>query len=255
MTTRLLAVALGLGLLLGLRSADPPSADPPVTVERQATLLRAEQSAVVSTNSVQGMLQRAIDDARLGAARTMAGDESPGAALLAAAERLEAGVPLVEAARRDLRALDGTLQAVQPAHARIAWSGSGQDLLSIAAQLRASAEAATIVVGRRADADAVLASLRDALAALQLGDHESALSDVQAARAALERLRSWERPPSVLAVWLETTADLLDATGEIAEATIADDPMALGLAQQRYGAVAPRVREADSALEIGRAHV
>jgi hypothetical protein len=54
----------------------------------------------------------------------------------------------------------------------------------------------------------------------------------------------------VLPLWLETTADMIDAARHIAEATIAQDPIAAARAAAAYRRAAADARRADTALAL-----
>jgi hypothetical protein len=122
--------------------------------------------------------------------------------------------------------------------------------VSIAVQLRASAGEAEPFVDRRWAAEATLAALSNALAALDDDDPETALAALDDAEAELEVVAAWEEPPPSLGYWVETTRQLLTAARAIADATLAGDPAAAAAAGEAYRAAATRAIDADRALAL-----
>ena len=249
-----LGLAVGAsGLCFGLRAANPAVADPPVAAARAAGLVTAAAAADDAVAELELLLESAVEDARHGAALTLAGTDPPAPLLLAAADRLERGLSTVDAAGRALDMLEGVSAAIDPTRAFPQLAVDRFALTSIGSQLSASAEAATVFVQRRHAADAVLEALRGAIAALDGRDPHAALRQIDTARAALEILSGWKQPPLALAVWLRTTGELLDAAAAIASATIAGDRQALEAAGRRYADASLAARQADSALAIALA--
>jgi len=245
-----LLLIVSVALLFGLRAADPRLADPTVAAQRAATLAQAEAAAAAATSSVGDLLRVTIDDARLGAARTIVGNDPPADPLLAAAARLEAGIDDVQNAARAFATLDGTARAVDPGSAMPAWQTDPADLASIAGQLRDAAGAATAFVGHRQATETVLAGLASALAYLHTGDPALAASRLVQTRAPIDELAGWQAAPSVLSVWLDTTRRVIDAVDAMVSATLAGDQASLNAAEMRYAAIAGTAREADTALAI-----
>ena len=237
-------------LLLGLRSGDPATADPVSAFDRGAVLTRAVSAAADATRDMQTLVRAAAEDARSGAARTVAGTDPPDLPLLAAAARLEAGSQLLLVAARAWAALSGTAAAVDPALVLPRWVIDATTLSGIAAQLRAAAPAAIAFIGYRQTTEDVLDALTAALAALQAGDPDGAAERLAQASAALGELAAWQAAPAALGVWSGTTGDLIAAVGAVAAAmTIGDDP-GLAAARQRYAVAAGMARQADIALAV-----
>ena len=89
-----------------------------------------------------------------------------------------------------------------------------------------------------------------ALAALAAADPSLAADHLTGARAAIRELAAWQSAPTVLAVWLQTTGDLLDAVDAMAAAVAAGDSAGLARARQRYADAAALARQADTALAV-----
>jgi hypothetical protein len=245
-----LAAILVLGVCLGLRAADPASADPPAAAARAARLAQVAHSADAALGRLSELLEATVDDARSGAALTVAGGDPPAPPLTAAAARLEAGTAVAAKAQSALRLLVATAASTDPAAAMPSLSVNRAALASIAEQLRGAADAATAFVERRHATEWVLRALADALAALEREDPRSALDFVAGADAPLGLLKAWPSPPITLALWLTTTAELLAAVRAVAAASLSGDTGAEREAAARYADAAKAARGADVSLAL-----
>jgi hypothetical protein len=245
------AIAIGLvlavGIGFGLRSGDAATADPPGAAARADRLAEAARIADAALLRLDDGLEASRDHARRGTALTVSGD-APAPELEAAADLLVAAADDADAAQRSLAALAGYAAAVQPGTAIPALSYGGADVQQIAAQLRAGVAAATLFVQRRHATEAIVESLGAALAALDRDDPAAALSALDAADAPLALLDDWEDRPALLRYWITVSRDLIAAAGDIARATIANDPAAVEAAAARYAKAADLARGADNAL-------
>jgi hypothetical protein len=244
-----IGVGLAVGIGFGLRSADPARADPPGAAARAQSLADAAGAADAGLARLAGELDRAREHARSGTALTASG-EAPAPELTAAAEVLAGASDEADAARRGLLALAGVAAAVEPAATIPTLSYGGAELEQIAAQLRSSADAATLFVERRHATQAVVDALAAALAALDRDDPAAALASLANADAPMALLGAWEQRPPLLRYWMTISADLLDAAGDIARATLAGDPVAQKAAAERYARAAEAARGADNALAL-----
>jgi len=240
-------VGLAVGIGLGLRSADPSHADPPAEEARQQLLAVNAKDADAALARLGSDLVATGDHARQGAALTVSG-EAPATQLTSAADLLAGSSDAAEAARRALLALEGVAASVEPGAQVPLLSYGGTDLLLIAAQLRTSAEAATLFVNRRHATQAVVEALAGALAALERDDPSSALESLDQADAPLALLEEWQNRPPLLRYWQGVSADLIGAARDIATATLAKDSAAIAAAGRRYAEAADRARGADNAL-------
>ena len=209
----------------------------------------AADAADLSLANLTAELKRARDHARRGAALTASGD-APAPELTSAADVLAGASDEADAARRDLQVLEGVAAAIRPAASVPILSYGGTDLELIAAQLQRSAAAATLFVERRHATQAVVDALGAALAELERDEPSAALDSLAAADAPLALLGAWQERPPLLRYWMMISADLLDAAGDIARATIDDDPAALQAAGERYAKAAEAARGADNALAL-----
>ena len=245
--TNAIVVALAVGLGFGLRSPDASRADSPGEAARLASLWSAIAAADGALERLAALLEDAIDHARRGSARTVAG-EAPEPELSAAADIALAGADTANGARRALIDLGGTAAAVAPGTSVGAISFDGTEVQLIAAQLTASAEAATLFVERRHATEAVVEALADGLAALDRDDPRAALESLAAAEAPLALLAAWAERPPLLRHWMAISGDLLDAARDIATATIDRDPVAVEEAAERYATASEAAQGADNAL-------
>jgi hypothetical protein len=245
-----IVIALGVGIGLGLRSADPSQADPLAAAARLQSMAAAAAAADDALAQLSSVLAAALDHARRGAALTVAGVRAPAPELAAAADQLTAGADTADAVRRALAALAGTAASVTPGREVPALPYSGPELLLMAAQLNASAQAATLFVERRHAAEAVVSALGDAVAALERDQPAAALRSLDAATAPLALLEGWHDRPALLGYWMTIAGNLLDAARGIATATIDGNPSALQAAAARYAAASTTARGADNALAV-----
>lgn len=212
-------------------------------------MAQAADAADVALKRLDTELKRARDHARRGTALTVSGD-APATELTSAADLLAGASDEADAARRDLLTLSGVAAAIQPAATVPSLSYGGIELELIAAQLQRSAAAATLFVERRHATQTVVDALGAALADLERDDPSAALDSLATADAPLALLEAWEERPPLLRYWMMISADLLDAAGDIARATISDDPAALEAAGEWYAKAAEAARGADNALAL-----
>lgn len=209
----------------------------------------ATEAADAALARLAAELDRARDHARRGTALTASG-EAPAPELTSAAEILAGASDEAEAARRGLQVLDGVAAAIDPLATIPALSYGGSELELIAAQLQSSAATATLFVERRHATQAVVDALATALAALERDDPSAGLDSLSQADAPLALLEGWKEQPPLLRYWMMVSADLIAAAGDIARATLADDPAAVKAAGERYARAAEAARGADNALAL-----
>ena len=199
---------------------------------------------------LEAALAPALDGARRGAARVVAGDASPGQALSRAADATRAA----ERHALDVASAMDRLASVR--RARDPMSGSpppplapGQ-LASIAGQLDVTAEAADEFAAMRRRADEVTRSLEAALVALEAGDLGVAEAAVREARSHHDAVRGWDVGLVTLPVWLETTDAMIGSMETILSATRFGDADAAREAAAAFAALQADAGVADRALRI-----
>ena len=217
---------------------------------RRGRVFLVARAADDAVSRLAAIVQRALDAGRRGAALTVAGTDPPGPELEAAADALIAGAGDADAARRALDRLAGTLGAVAPGTVLPPLSTDGQQMRLFAAQLREAADAATAFVERRHAAEAIVAALGDALAALDRDDPAAAIERLDATGPSRRLLDEWKERPPLMSYWMGVTGDLIDAARGIATATLAGDTAAQRAAAQRYATASEAARGADNALAV-----
>lgn len=244
-----IAAGLTVGIGFGLRAADPDAADPPGAVARTRAVAVAAAAADAALGRLAEGLDQAREHGREGTARTLSG-EAPAAELTRAADLLAGAGGDADAARRALIALEGVIAAIDPGMTVPALSYGGADLVQMAAQMRSGAVAATLFVERRHATEEVVDALAAALAALDRDDPTAALVALERADAPLSLLDAWEQRPPLFRYWMTVSRDLIDAAGDIANATLVGDEAAVRAAGERYAEAADRARGADNALAV-----
>ncbi len=244
---------LTIGAALSLRPSDPTLAAPGIEASRQARLASAAGAADALLAALIESLDAGLQHTRAGAAGTRSGEVPPAAEFESAALEVEQASSGADALGRALRDLAGTLASVAPGFNVPQQPAAGSDLLIVAAQLRASGDAATEFFERRQATTAVNEALGLAVEALRDDDPGAALERLAEGDPALAALAAWEQPPETFGFWLITIGELYSAAREIAAATIAGDAEALARAASRYGAAAESARGADNALALALA--
>jgi len=195
-------------------------------------------------------LQPALDAARQGGARVVAGDVPPGPALLEAADLVTAVGDAAVEARAACADLAAALRARSEDAAPLPPCPDPATLTSIAGQLGSTAPAGDAFADVRRHAEHVTVALDAALDALDAGDLETAASAVGEARADHDAVAALEPKPVTLPVWIETTNEMIRAVERVIAATRAGDEAAAVDAADDFAALADEGVTADRALRI-----
>jgi len=246
--TRLTISALAVTGLVVLLGAGGP--DPGVAIAARDLVLDRAREAEASLAELEAALGAALDDAREGAARTASGAQAPGPSLLAAADRLEAAVPVAERTDRAVRSLGASRVVAGPAATPIDASVAADDLAAMVAELRATAASADGFVDLRRRAEGLGGHLEDSLAATAAGDLASADAALASARADHDLLLAWDSGLTSLPVWLDATGELLTATEALVDAVRSGDDRAAQAAAERVAGLEDDAVFADRALRI-----
>jgi hypothetical protein len=238
---------VGVGLVFGQRPAAAEQAAPQDVIATHAAYRQRADAALDAVDALEAVLDPGREAGRRGSARIVAGDDPPGPPLEEAAGSLEASVDEADALAALLAAVRGSTAA----------DGSepptpvnGQDLRSIASQLRDSAAAGEEFAAMRHRAEEVGIALDAALHALEAGDTTAASEELAGARERYEVLAAWDPELVTLPIWLDTTGRLLDAIDDLLAAVEAGDPDAVIVAGDAVAAVGEEAREADVALSL-----
>jgi hypothetical protein len=238
---------IGIGLLFGQRPAVAELAAPQDAVATDAAYRGRAMAALEAIEALEAALDPGREAARRGSARIVAGAEPPGPPLEEAAGSLEAAIDEADALVGLLAAVRGSTAAdgdEPPSPV------DGQDLVSIAAQLRDSAPAGEEFAAMRRRSEEVGTALDVALQALERGDTAAATDALNGARERHEILTAWEPGLVTLPIWLDTTGRLLDAIEDLLAAVEAGDPDRVTAAGSAVAAVGDEAREADVALRL-----
>jgi hypothetical protein len=245
-----MGAALLLGVLLCLRPAMADTADPTLAAARADVLRQLAAEDDDRLAALMGELKAAVAAGRRGSARIIAGKVDPGADLETAADAAARAAPLALASERADAALDGALPSLAPGLGSLPAGPTSGELVGIEDQLRTAAAASIPFVERRHAAEATLAGMRDALAALKADRPAAALDALEYATAARRTVAAWPSPPTVLPFWLDTTGAMLSAVRRIAIATSEGDVAAAERAGRTYRRAAQDARRADTALAL-----
>ncbi len=120
----------------------------------------------------------------------------------------------------------------------------------MASGLRSSADAATLFVERRHATETIIGALGAAVAALDADLPAAAMTNLEKTASPLALLDAWVERPPLFRYWMKVTGELIDAARDIAEATIAGDPIAQKAAGERYAKAGEAARGADNALAV-----
>ena len=249
------AVVLTL-VAFGARPADPAEADPTLAGARREELTERASGAAASLTDLHRDLRAALELARRGSARIVAGEMQPGPALAAAAQRVDAARPVAERADDAVRALLGTAAAAGSSDAPEALQDATPAALAgVAGQLRGTTDAADEFSQNRREAEAVVVAFGEALAAMDRDDPRAAVDAIERAAGHLEAVATWETEAGLptLGFWLETMNALLDASRRAAQAALAGDREAAAAAVRDWEAAAEDAHRADLALGIALA--
>ena len=209
----------------------------------------------VDAEAALGDLERAlvpaVETARRGAARIVAGDVSPADPLLRAAAAVEGAEGPAAEVRTALARLDAARRAREPsAPTAVDAPLVAGELSSIADQLEATAQAGEDFAAMRRRADEVTRALEAALVALEDGDLAAAEVAVDAARRNHVAIAAWEVGLVTLPVWVETTDAMIAAMEAIVNATRAGNAEAAREAAEAFAALDEEAGVAERALRI-----
>lgn len=246
----ILAAVVVVALLFGAGPADPATADPVRLAALRRVAAAQALEADAALQEAQDFMDEGLLDAGRGQAAVLSGDEDPAAIMDDAALSFEAAANPIETAHAALADLAWTLRVLDPDGTSPTLALRGADMVALGAQWRATGLPLSAAADLRRAAEATLVALGEALAALERDDAAGALEAVAEAEAALEAVRGLDREFPTLPLWIDTVDALIAATGDIAEAVLAGDPVGLADAQAAYDAAAANATRADQALAI-----
>jgi hypothetical protein len=238
---------MALALVLGLGGGAPR---PEVELAERTLVIERADAADAALAAVREQLASALDSARAGSARVVAGEGAPGPMFERAADGVLAAVDVAIEAHAARAGLDGARTAHSPDAVALPPAPDPAELASLGAQLEATADAAEAFVAMRGRAESVTPTLLDALDALEAGEVDEADGLVAEARADLVALSDWELGVGTLPVWVATVDEMIEAMQRLVNATRAGDVAAAEAAAADFAALAAEAPSADRALRI-----
>ena len=246
--SRILVAGVAAALVVVLGGGEPR---PEVARGAKAAIARAADRALEAIGRLEAQLAPAIDAARTGSARVVAGDEDPADPLSAAAGRVLDAAPALVEVRLALADLERARTAHHPAAAQLPPAPDPGELPSIATQLDDAAEAGSQFAQTRRRAEAVSSGLVDALDAAVAGELDEANEELLIGLEAVDALRAWEDDAPVLSVWIDTVDAMIGAVQRLIDAVRTNDAKQADSARAEFDAAAKGALEADRALRIG----
>jgi hypothetical protein len=222
-----------------------------VAAAAATTITGAADRTLAAINRLEAELAPAVDAARAGSARVVAGEEDPAEQLTVAAETALAAVPLATEVRGAFEDLERARAALDPDAPPLPPALDGGELASIAGQLDEAGEAGARFAETRRRAEAVSGDLVDALDAAAAGEPDDASELLLLGLGAVQELRPWEENAPVLSVWIDTVDAMIRAMQRLVDAVRAGDAEKAEAAQAAFADAADGGTEADRALRIG----
>jgi hypothetical protein len=246
--SRVLAAA-AIGSLAVVVGAGGPR--PEVAAGASAALVDAADRTLDAIDRLEAELALAVEAARAGSARVVAGEEDPAERLAAAAEMLVAAAPTAVEVRAALGDLERARAALDPSARFLTRGPDGGDLASIAGQLGDAGEAGSRFAETRRRAEAVSDALVDALDAAAAGEPDEAHQQLLLGLVAVDELRGWEDDAPALSVWIDTVDAMIRSMQRLVDAVRAGDANEAAAAQAAFADAADGGTEADRAMRIG----
>ncbi|HEX5038912.1 MAG TPA: hypothetical protein VFW95_02105 [Candidatus Limnocylindria bacterium] len=232
-------------LLLGAGGPGPETA---VVADRLVAERAAAAEAALATLAQR--LQPAVDAARDGGGRVVAGGDAPGPAFLDAADLVLAATDAAVEARTACLELVAALHARDVDAAPLPPCPDPAELAAISGQLGSTAAAGDAFADVRRHAEHVAVAVDAALDALDAGDIEAAASAVAEARADHDAVVALEPKPVTLPVWIEATDEMIGAVERVIQATRERDAAAAEAAAEDFASLGNDAVTVDRALRI-----
>jgi hypothetical protein len=224
---------------------------PEAVIASNVAVASAADRTLDAIDRLEAELAPAVDTARAGSARVVAGEDDPAEPLAAAAELLVAAAPAAVEVREALGDLDRARSALDPRARPLTRPPDGGDLGSIAEQLGDAGEAGARFAETRRRAEAVSDALVDALDAAAAGEPDEAHQQLLLGLVAVDELRAWEDDAPALSVWIDTVDAMIRAMQRLVDAVRAGDANEAEAARAAFADAAEGGTEADRALRIG----
>ena len=245
---RLLAAAGAVALIVALGGGGPR---PEIAIGANAAIVAAADDTLDAIDRLEADLAPALDAARKGGARVVAGDADPVEPLATAADGLVAAAPAATELRNALAELERNRTAMAPGAEGLPQAPDADRLRSIAGQLASAADAGATFAEKRRGAESVSGSVADALDAAAAGRIDEADEHLAASLAAVDAVRELEESAPALSVWIDTTDAMIGAVQELVDAVRTADAERANAARAHFDAAAENAAQADRSLRIG----
>jgi hypothetical protein len=244
---RLVVATVALVTVVALGAGGPR---PEVEAAARGSVVVAAEDVLALASDLRARLLPAVESARTGAARVVAGTEPPGGPLLESSSAVLESASVAVALGSATGRLERARRAWRPGVDGLPEPPDAADLSSISAQLAATAEAGEAFALMRRRAEGLTGVLAAALRDAESGDVAGASERVEAAQEEAEVLRAWEIDAVTLPVWLETVDAMIEAMDRTVDALANRDDARARDAVEAFGALAERAPSADRALRI-----
>jgi hypothetical protein len=245
---RLLAAAGAVAMTVVLGGGAPR---PEIARDANAAIVAAAADSLVAIDRLEAQLARALDAARMGGARVVAGQSDPAEPLASASDGLVSAAPAATELRDAFARLERARAALDPGAEPLPPAPEAAQLLSIAGQLASTADAGASFAEMRRGADSVSRSIIDALDAAADGRLDEANDHLAASLLAVDAVRDLEESAPALTVWIDTADAMIDAVQELVDAVRTGDVKRADAAQADFDAAAEGSAQADRGLRIG----
>ena len=245
---RLFAAAGVVALIVVLGGGAPR---PEIARDANAAIVAAADDSLEAIDRLEAELAPALDAARMGGARVVAGESDPAVPLTSASEGLVSAGPAAVELRNAVAELERARLALDPGAERLPPAPDPGQLLSIAGQLASTADAGASFAEMRRGAESFSASVVDALEAAAEGRLDEADDHLATSLAAVDAVRDLEESAPALTVWIDTADAMIGAVQELVDAVRTGDAERADAAQADFDAAAEGAAQADRALRIG----
>ena len=231
---------VGLALILGASAPRPE-----VGRGARAAVVDAADRTLEAIDRLESELAPAVEAAREGSARVVAGDEDPSERIAAAADAIRAAASSATEVRAAIADLNRARIALDPDAPLLPPAPDAAELASIADQLGDAAGAGASFAEARQRAEAVADGLVDALDSVSEGNVDEAQEQLLSGSDAVDGMRAWEDDAQALSVWIDTVDAMIRAMQRLVEAVRTND------AEAAFADASEGAAEADRALRIG----
>jgi hypothetical protein len=245
---RLLAAAGAVALIVVLGGGAPR---PEIARDANAAIVAAADDSLEAIDRLDAELAPALDAARMGGARVVAGESDPAEPLVSASDGLVSAAPAATELGNAIAELGRARVALDPGAERLPTAPDAEQLLSIAGQLASTADAGASFAEMRRGAESVSGSVIDALDAAADGRLDEADDHLAASLVAVDAVRELEESAPALTVWIDTADAMIGAVQDLVDAIRTGDVERADAAQADFDAAAEGAAQADRALRIG----